>query len=378
MTPGVSQEALRRRAGRLRAELHRLEADGLLVTSLANLRWLTGFPGTTAAAVVTAGSLYFVTDLRYSLAVERLRAEGALPVDLELVVAEPSYDEAIAGLLERLGLRRVAFEAEHLTVRRFRWLTERLARRAAPLELVPTEAVVERLRAVKDAEEIALFREAGARLAEVAAALPVIVRRGRSERRTAADLDTRLRRAGFERPAFDTIVASGPNSALPHARAGERRLAPGDPIVLDFGGVYRGYCVDLTRTVFLGRPPEAFERLYAAVRAARSAALAVTRPGARASLVDQAVRQELTRHGFGGAVAHAAGHGLGLEVHEYPRLGRARSEADDPVLAAGMVLAIEPAAYLPALGGARLEDDVLVTDAGYELLTPAPRDLLVL
>jgi Xaa-Pro aminopeptidase len=374
----ASEEALRHRAERLRAALRPLEADAFLITSLPNIRWLTAFPGTAAAVIVTSGALYFVTDLRYSLAVERLRAEGSMPGALDLVVAEPSYDEAIAGLLERLAAHRVGVEADHLTVRRYRWLADRLAGRTPAIELVPTESVVERLRAVKDAEEIAVLREAAARLTEVAAALPSVVRRGRSELETAVDLENRLRRAGFERPAFETIVASGPNSALPHARAGERRLGPGDPIVLDFGGVYRGYCVDLTRTAYLGRPPESFERLYAAVRAARAAALGVIRPGARAGLVDEAVRAELARHGFGAGVAHGAGHGLGLEVHEYPRLGRPRAGGEDPLLAAGMVLAIEPAAYFPPLGGARLEDDVLVAETGCELLTPAPRDLLVL
>jgi Xaa-Pro aminopeptidase len=208
------------------------------------------------------------------------------------------------------------------------------------------------------------------------------------ESEVALALETGMRRNGFSRLAFDTIVASGPGSALPHARAGDRRLAPGDLVVLDFGGVYNGYCVDLTRTVSIGPPlPDAL-RVYEAVRRAQAAAIAAVRPGAATAAVDAAARDLLTDEGYGEAFGHGTGHGLGVEVHEAPRVARAHPASAGRVyppghvpeattLAAGMVITIEPGAYLPGFGGVRIEDDVLVTPEGCEVLTTVGRDLRV-
>ena len=191
----------------------------------------------------------------------------------------------------------------------------------------------------------------------------------------AGDIDAAIRAAGFERPAFETIVASGPNSARPHARPGDRTLEAGDGVVLDFGGVYDGYCVDLTRTVHLGVPAPALRRIAAAVREAHSAALAAVRPGVRPSQIDAAARDVLVRHGLGDAFGHGTGHGLGLEVHEEPRIGKPGTlpgaHPETPV-ESGMVFTIEPGAYVEGLGGVRIEDDVLVVDGGCEILTDVP------
>jgi Xaa-Pro aminopeptidase len=230
---------------------------------------------------------------------------------------------------------------------------------------------------VKDRTEIAAFREAASRLSAVARrVLSDIVRIGRSERDVAADIDYAMRQGGFERPAFDTIVASGPNSALPHARPGPRILAAGDGVVLDFGGVYDGYCVDLTRTVQLAPGDSAFEALFEAVRAAQAAAIAAVRPGVKASAVDGAARDVLAGRGLGDAFVHGTGHGLGLEIHEAPRIGKAGGSEPDEALVAGMVFTVEPGAYVPGLGGVRIEDDVLVTEDGCEVLTDVPIERL--
>jgi Xaa-Pro aminopeptidase len=189
----------------------------------------------------------------------------------------------------------------------------------------------------------------------------------------AADIDSALRRGGFERPAFDTIVASGPNSARPHARPGKRALRPGDWVLLDFGGVYDGYCVDLSRTVRLGRGDAEFGRVFEAVAEAQRAAIATVRPGIRASAVDAAAREVLGRHGLAEVFGHGTGHGLGLEVHEEPRIGRPLEGSDDVLLAPGMVFTVEPGAYLDGIGGVRIEDDVLVTDTGCDVLTAAAK-----
>jgi Xaa-Pro aminopeptidase len=241
--------------------------------------------------------------------------------------------------------------------------------------LVPTEHIVERVRVVKDEGEIATLREAARRLSSVARQVPGFVAVGRSERDIAADVDAALRRAGFERSAFETIVASGPNSALPHARPTGRILEAGEGVVLDFGAVYDGYCVDLTRTLQTGPCPAAFRRIFGAVVEAHAAALAAVRPGARASDIDAVARAAFDRYGLGGAFGHGTGHGLGLELHEEPRLAKAGAAHGDTVVEPGMVFTIEPGAYVPGVGGVRIEDDVLVVDGGAEVLTDVPIEL---
>ena len=216
------------------------------------------------------------------------------------------------------------------------------------------------------------FREAGRRLSLVARRLPVIVRAGRREQEIAGEIEMAMREAGFSRPAFETIVASGPNSAFPHARPTGRRLASGEPTVLDFGGVYDGYCVDLTRTVQLGAVAPAVQRLFDAVSEAHDAALATVRPGIRPSEIDCAARNVLARHGLAEAFGHGTGHGLGLEIHEEPRIAEPVAGRPDAPVEAGMVFTIEPGAYVPGLGCVRIEDDVLVTPGGCELLTDVP------
>jgi Xaa-Pro aminopeptidase len=263
-----------------------------------------------------------------------------------------------------------------MTVGRFNWLSAALVAGGEPGTsgpvLVPMTGIVESRRVVKDAAEIATLREAARRLSAVARLVPAFLREGRTERALAADIDAAIRDAGFERPAFETIVASGPNSARPHARPGDRAIRAGDGVVLDFGGVYDGYCVDLTRTLFLGAPAAAHARLAAAVREAHAAAIAAVRPGIRPSEIDGAARGVLTDHGLGAAFGHGTGHGLGLEIHEDPRISKLPGALPDAPVAAGMVFTIEPGAYVEGVGGVRIEDDVLVVDGGCEVLTDVP------
>ena len=191
-------------------------------------------------------------------------------------------------------------------------------------------------------------------------------------------IDWRIRDAGFTRTAFDTIVAAGPNSALPHAKPGERKLTEGDLVVLDFGGVYDSYCVDLTRTVSVGAAAPRVREVYNAVREAHDRAIQAVAPGQSRFGIDAAARETLDGHGLGAAFGHGTGHGLGIEVHEGPRITRRRPDVDtgDEAVQAGMVFTIEPGAYLPGWGGVRIEDDVLVTESGVDVLTDAPTDLI--
>ena len=290
-----------------------------------------------------------------------------------------SYDDALVEVLKEVGARRIGVEGAWMSISRFVKLSQALAASApTPLRtqdgcpvLVPTDRIIERARAVKDEHEIATLREAGRRLGRAVGEVVQLAQPGRSELEVAGDVDALIRRAGFERPAFETIVASGPNSALPHARPGHRILQDGDGVVLDFGGVYDGYCVDLTRTVQLGDVGAPFRRLFAAVAEAQQAAIASVRPGVKGSHIDSAARAVLDRYGLQDAFGHGTGHGLGLEVHEEPRVGRPTAGLPDVELEPGMIFTIEPGVYVEGIGGVRIEDDVLVTPDGCDILTDA-------
>jgi Xaa-Pro aminopeptidase len=371
--------ALERRHRIIRQDIAARGLDALIVTSLPNILYLTNFTGSSAVAVVAADRLFFITDFRYTTTMTAARGTPSECPTLELVTVDGSYDATLALLLGTSGWRRIGFEAAHLTVGRFEWLNATLAARTAPVpELVGTERVVERARVRKDAYEIETLREAARRLSQVAAAVVTSVQRGQTERDFALAIDCRIRQAGFERSAFETIVASGPNAALPHARPGWRTITEGDLVVLDFGGVHDSYCVDLTRTVSVGPASTRAREVHAAVREARDRAIAAVAPGRSRFDIDAAARETLTGHGLGAAFGHGTGHGLGVEVHEDPRITRRRPDvdADDEEVAAGMIFTVEPGAYLPGWGGVRIEDDVLVTDDGVDVLTDVTTDLI--
>jgi Xaa-Pro aminopeptidase len=354
--------------------------DALVVTALPNVLYLTNFTGTAAIVVLTSDRLFFLTDFRYVTAIADTRGTAHECPGLELVTVEGSYETKLAALLSEHPEARVGFEAAHLSVARHSWIARALGGEGRPT-LVPTEGVVEAARVIKDDYEIAALREGARRLSRLAAGLLGGIGAGRTERELAALIDAGLRDAGFEKPAFDTIVAAGPNAALPHARPGERRLAEGDLVVLDFGGVYDSYCVDLTRTVSVGRASSRARAVYAAVLAAHDRAVHAVRPGVSRFAIDAAARDWLAGEGMGDAFGHGTGHGLGLEVHEEPRIGRRRADDVDTsneAVRPGMVFTIEPGAYFPGWGGVRIEDDVLVSGDGVEVLTDVTTNLIEL
>jgi Xaa-Pro aminopeptidase len=376
----ASTEILSVRHRQVREAMTTRSLDALIITSLPNITYLTNFVGSSAIVVLTADGLLFITDFRYEATVSAGQSGPSACPDFELVLIAGSYDATLARVLAGRRLGQAGFEAAHLTVSRHQWLTATLAAGPAGTTLVGTEGVVEAARAVKDPYEITVIREAARRLSDVAAAIFGDVRAGRTEREVAGRIDQRLRAAGFERPAFETIVASGPNSALPHARPTERKLAEGDLVVLDFGGVYDSYCVDLTRTVGLGPASARSREVHAAVLSAHDSAISAVKPGQSRFDIDAAARGRLGAAGMADAFGHGTGHGLGLEVHEDPRIVKRRADVDarDEQVAPGMVFTIEPGAYFPDWGGIRIEDDVLVTDTGVELLTHVTTELLEL
>ncbi len=362
---------------RVRARLHELSIPALVVTHPPNVLYLSNHAGSAGLLVFTHDGVYLLADFRYAEAVAQRQASPHACPGLVVRTVPQSYDEALAQLLAELGAGRAGIEAAHLSVARFEWLRRTFQSRGVAIELVPTERVVESARVVKDAWELAALRESASRLTGVAEAAVEAVRSGTAERQVAGAIEHELRKAGFDRLAFETIVASGPHSALPHHRAGDRRLQAGDMVVLDFGGVLDGYCCDLTRTVMVGAPALETTRVYEAVRDAQAAAIAAARPGIAASEVDGAARAVLEMRGLGQAFGHGTGHGLGLEVHEDPRVGPPRPDLPAAILQPGMVFTIEPGAYLPGWGGVRIEDDVVVTADGCEVLTSVTRDLLI-
>jgi Xaa-Pro aminopeptidase len=353
------------RQRRLRATLADQGLDGLLVTHLPNIRYLTGFTGSAALLLIRGDDALLVTDFRYATQAPQELGQSAR--------AEIDQASVWHRLLTHLGEHPpqvLGIEAHALTVRD----AERLSGGTAG-RVVPTNDLVERLRAVKDPGEVAAIRQA-AELAQAALAdvLPG-VRVGRTEADVAAELESALRRRGSEWHPFATIVASGPRSALPHARTSRRAIEAGDWLLLDFGAQVDGYCADLTRTVVVGRKADERQRaIYELVRTAQRRAIEHLRPGMTGREGDALAREVIAERGFGQAFGHSLGHGLGLEVHEAPRVAPT-AEAPLPLHA---VVTVEPGIYLPGWGGVRLEDDIFLGPDGPECLSDNRTELVEL
>jgi Xaa-Pro aminopeptidase len=338
--------------------------DGFVISGLPNVRYLTGFTGSSALLLITPGEAVLFTDGRYKTQA-RQEVRGA-----RVTVARASLVRALHGSVKRRGLRRLGFERRRASYDLYEALREGLP--SCRLEAV--NGAVEKLRMVKDPAEIAVLRRSVALNSAVFESALKGFRPGRSEAEIAAGIEHCMRRQGGERPAFETIVAAGPRAALPHARPSHNLLKENEFILVDQGVILDGYSSDMTRTVALGGLSRRARAMYRAVLEAQLAAIDAVRGGVRASEVDRQARQVLERHGLGKAFVHSTGHGVGLEIHEPPRLGR----GDKTRLEPGMVVTVEPGAYLEDLGGVRIEDMVLVTEHGCEVLTPTPKDLRVL
>jgi Xaa-Pro aminopeptidase len=354
------------RLARLRERLAEQSVDALLVSQPENRRYLSGFTGSAGVLLITAERALIATDFRYW---EQVGIESPL---FELVKAESTFLEVLPGMLAGQPVTRLGFEADHAT---FADVQEWMA--AVPeAEWVPIRGLVLELRAVKDANELDALRQAIRLTDEALAAGLAQARPGMTERELAWLIESTMRTHGAPALAFDIIVASGPNGARPHARATDAVLPAGQPIVIDMGAKVGGYCGDLTRTVCLGRPddPDRFWEVYNAVLRAQQAAEAAVRPGLTGKEIDAVARDLIAEAGFGEFFGHGLGHGVGLAVHELPRFSRFFTAP----LVAGNVVTVEPGIYLPGWGGVRIEDVVLVTENGVEVLTEAPKDPIVI
>jgi len=348
----------RQRQQNLMRALDKQKLDAFLVAHLPNVGYLSGFTGSSGVLLAASPRWSFYTDGRYAEQARR-EVQGA-----RIVIGKGSPLAAAAAELTKLAPRTVGIEADRLTVSASHMLGSLLPKRT---RLVETNALVERLRMIKEPEEIERLRAAVLAGAALLAPAVKAIAPGVAETAVAAEIEYAARKAGANGMSFETIVAAGARSALPHGLASSQSIPRQGFVVLDFGVVFGGYCSDMTRTVHVGNPTREMRALYEAVLAAQLAAIATVGPGVEVARVDAAARRSLRRGGWARFFTHSTGHGVGIEVHELPRVARGVTE----VLQPGMVITIEPGVYLPGKGGVRIEDMVLVGQQGAEVLTPA-------
>ncbi|HVE46382.1 MAG TPA: Xaa-Pro peptidase family protein [Acidimicrobiales bacterium] len=356
------------RADRLREQLDGAGCEALLVTTLTNIRYLTGFSGSAGLLLVLPDEMVLCTDGRYkSQSAEQLSDAG---VEARIEIGKLSEQQEAMSVAAK-GVARLGLEAGNVT-----WARQRAfaADWFAGADLVPTEGIVEELRRVKDPGEVARMREAARIADEALAGEAAGLAGGMTEAELALALDFAMRRLGADGSSFETIVASGPNGAKPHARPSGRRIEPGELVVVDFGAVVDGYCSDMTRTLCLGEPAtDTLARMVAVVAESQRAGVAAVRAGRPAAEVDSACREVIADAGWADAFLHSTGHGVGLDIHEAPTVAATSGDT----LCAGYVVTVEPGVYLPEHGGMRIEDTLFVTETGCEPLTNAPKELVI-
>jgi Xaa-Pro aminopeptidase len=358
------------RIPRLRTAFAEAGCDALLVTRLVNIRYLSGFTGSAALLLVRPDDLVFVTDGRYrdQSAVEL----GQAGVDAHIRIGLTAGSQKEYLREETAGVARLGLEAQAVT-----WAQQRKfdGEWFPDAELVATEGLVEELRKVKDAGEIERMAEAARIADEALARVRHRLAEGPTEEEFALELDFEMRRGGATGPSFETIVASGPNGAKPHHRPSSRRIDAGELVVVDFGAIVDGYCSDMTRTLCVGEPASATaRRMVDVVAESQRAGVKAVRAGAEGKAVDEACREVIAEAGWAEAFLHSTGHGVGLEIHEDPRVASTSTDT----LVVGHVVTVEPGVYLPEHGGVRIEDTMVVTDDGCTVLTNATKELAVL
>ncbi|OJG20280.1 proline dipeptidase [Enterococcus canis] len=351
------------RVDNLRKAMKKDGLDAFLVTSMYNLRYLTNFTGTTGLAVITQEKAYFVTDFRYT---EQAAAQAQ---GYEIVQNQgPIFDE-IVKIAEQDQLKNLAFEETQVTFAAYSQLEE-----IVPCDLIPVAGMIEGLREVKDEDEIAIIEKACAIADQGFEYVLKMIKPGMTEIEVANQLDFYMRSLGASGVSFDTIVASGLRSAMPHGVASEKVIEKGDLITLDFGCYYQGYVSDMTRTFAIGDPGAKLKEIYQIVLDAQLKVLDAAQPGLTGVQLDAIARDYITEKGYGDAFGHSTGHGIGLEIHEGPNVSRLAEKQ----FVVGNVITDEPGIYLPGIGGVRIEDDLLITETGNQVLTHSPKELIIL
>lgn len=349
----------------LQQEIESARLNAFVITHLPNIFYLSGFTGSAGILIATGSRAVLFTDARYTVqAREEVRTA-------QVQIVRGSLTGAAGQYLRRFRGQRVAYESKRLTVAQKSAFDEAAGPR---IRWRPWDDKIEAARAIKDAQELEVMREAARIACSSWEEILPLVKPGVLETELAAEVEFRMRRKGASGPAFDTIVASGPRGALPHGNASTRAIGKNELVVFDLGAILRGYSSDLTRTVFVGRAPAEIRRWHSAVLEAQQAARDALRPGVSAHDVDASARRVLQRAGLSKYFVHSTGHGLGLEIHEMPKLAR----GDKSILRAGMIVTIEPGVYVESTGGIRIEDDALVEQDGAHYLTDANRELIEL
>lgn len=352
------------RVERLRGLLDENGLDALLIASPYNRRYISGFTGSAGYVLITSAESYFLTDFRY-----RVQAAEQL-TGFQVIEHGTGPLEEIRVLLEKSGIRKLGFEQEHVSYGEYvQW-----GGMLGGIELVPAAGLVEKLRMIKDESELQVMQEAADLADRTFKHITGVLATGMKETDVALEMEVFMRSHGAASSSFDTIVASGERSALPHGVASSRLIGVDEFVKLDFGAYYKGYCSDLTRTVVIGKPGEKHKEIYNIVLEAQLHALEHIRPGMTGLEADALCRDIITKYGYGDNFGHGTGHGLGMEIHEAPRLSR----LSDTILTPGMTVTVEPGIYVPGFGGVRIEDDIVITESGIKILTSSPKDLICL
>ncbi|MGA2441540.1 MAG: aminopeptidase P family protein [Tepidisphaeraceae bacterium] len=346
----------------VRVAMNKLNLDGLLLTLSADLAYLTNFTGEDSIGLVTADDIRLVTDFRYK---EQAEIEAGW---LKVVLREGKMDTALAQTILGAKVKRVGFEANRATFGQIHALDAQIKKKAGKeaVELVPLEDVLVNIRKVKDDQEIGLIRKSAAIAEEAFSAVREAIEVGQSENYLAGLLVLELRSRGASDASFPVIVGAGANSSLPHYRPGEALVRNDQPLLFDWGALYEGYCSDITRTLMLGRVNAKIKEIYKIVLEAQQAAIGFLRPGVTTQQTDRVARDLIDKAGYKAQFGHGLGHGIGREIHELPTMRRI---GGDEELQPGMIVTVEPGIYLPGEGGVRIEDDVLITHSGCEVLT---------
>ncbi len=346
----------------MRGTLKRRGVDGFLVTDIHNIRYLTGFSGSSSLILITGGKNIFVTDFRYKEQVDKEIK------DWDIILERQEMVTTIKKLSRKIGIKKIGIESS-VSYEFFRKLSRYL-------NLKSFKGLIERLRAVKDSGEMHLIKEAVKRAESAFLEVRPYIKQGIKERAIALRLEESLKKKGCRRIPFDIIVASGPNSAMPHARPTERKLTEGDLVILDWGGEADGYFSDMTRTFLLGKGNNINKKkkIYKSVLGANQRAISIVSSGTDSKVLDSSAREVIKKAGYGEFFGHGTGHGIGLQVHELPRISWSKKE----IIQENMVFTIEPGVYLPGIGGVRIEDIVVVKAGGHEVLTTLPKKLEII
>ncbi|CAM3587450.1 M24 family metallopeptidase [Marinicrinis lubricantis] len=349
---------------KLRQRMEHLGYEAYFTSHSYNRRYISGFTGSSGYVLVTKHKAILFTDFRY-MTQAPMQAKA-----FEVIEHGPNVMEHVLKSLQEQGIRQLAFEKEHVSYAEY----EQFQSSLSGIELIPADSLIEQLRMYKDAEEIQIMQEAADLADRTFEHLLHLIRPGMKELDVALEIEMFMRKNGAASTSFDTIAASGERSAMPHGTASDRVLGKNEFLTLDYGAYYKGYCSDITRTIVIGKPSEKHREIYNIVLEAQLACLEGLKPGLTGREGDALARDIIAKYGYGDHFGHGTGHGLGLEVHEAPRL----SKTCDTVLESGMAVTVEPGIYLPGFGGVRIEDDVILTDSGIRVLTKAPKDLITI